>query len=338
MIHISRFDESFSVTSMNPTTKRNMKLTALGATALALTFFVVRPLIGADGKPNGHGHDRPTASALWQKAADLQKKLSAEEKARLLNNTEMRGPRGEGFGGKGGFRPEHADPLGAILTADQKSKVDAIRSSYKSRFEALEASRKSNSITDDAFRTQMKSLHESMRSEVESVLTVEQKAKMEEMRKSHEGMDRGMRGGRGEGMDRGMRGEDRPIGPPGRPGFDPAQERDAMATALGLTADQKSAIEKLMIAHRAEVEAAMKNSNGNREEMRGTMEAMRTKHQAAFAAILNPTQLEIVKIHDALMRHGAGCGPHMKGDRRPEGETSPQTPSSTPKPGNANIE
>jgi hypothetical protein len=230
-------------------------------------------------------------------------------------------------------------PLENILTAEQKTRVQAIQASYKAKFDALMTSRNNGTITEEQFHEQARPLHESMKKEIDAVLTAEQKTQLEQMRPQGDGRrgdgDRGPRGPEGMG--------DRPFGPrtPADAEAHERAERDAMATALGLSDAQKSAVERLFTTHRTEAEALMQKlraDGADREAARTQMEVLREKHLAALARILTPTQMEIVKIHDAIGRHRGGHGhPHHRPDDR---GASPGTaaPENQSRPGDASIE
>lgn len=67
------------------------------------------------------------------------------------------------------------------LTTDQQAKVTQIRASYKTKFEAL---RNDNTLSQDQKRTKMHELMQQQQTEIKSVLTKEQVAKMQSLRKN----------------------------------------------------------------------------------------------------------------------------------------------------------
>ena len=352
----------FIVNKQRNMMKRNTRLAIWGLSGIAVTTALLIPAIGADrGDSTGKGTGTAVRGAgdkgergrgpgsLWQKAAELQKTLSAEEKARLLSRADAPygggpgdrpdGPPREGMRGMGpkGMGPKGMGPLEKILTAEQKTRVEAIQSTYKAKFEALASSRGNGTITEEQFREQARPLHEAMKREIDAVLTAGQKAQLDTMRTE----GRGGRGHGGPGGEKGM--GDKPFGPrtPADAAAHETAEREAMATALGLSDAQKSSVEKLFAAHRTEAGALMeklKADGVDREAARTQMQALREKHMAALAAVLNATQMEIVKIHDAIGHHRGGHGHRHGGpdDRGANpGTTSPGNPT---RPGGATIE
>lgn len=302
------------------------KLTIAGVAGVALVAATLTTAIGANRDNNGERrHGRGAPGELWQKAAELQKTLTAEQKAQLLAapNPAMHGMRGNHPDGPPMMGKRGHDPMAALnLSDDQKSAIDAIRESYKTKFESLGERRRSGAITDEQFRTQAEALHTSMKNEVDAKLTSDQKATLEKMH-----LD-GPHGGPG------MRG-DRPDGPP--PGIrdrGSAPDGDAMAAALGLSAEQKTAVQALFEKHHTEIQALMEKFRSDKtdpQSMHSQMETLRQQHLAALDQILDDRQMEIVKIHDALMHkggHRGGCH-GGKPEGAPQGRTQQNAPNSS---------
>jgi Spy/CpxP family protein refolding chaperone len=134
---------------------------------------------------------------------------------------------------RGGMRANPFDSLN--LTADQQSRIQAIRQQFESQTASLrqqaqtlrEQMRTARQNNDQAtiaslrqqeqtLRQQMSTYQQQMRSQIEQVLTAEQKARLEAMRQQHgkgemggrggrrgghcDGDGGGQKGGRGEGM------------------------------------------------------------------------------------------------------------------------------------------
>lgn len=139
-----------------------------------------------------------SANAFAQQSQPPAGKADAEEKPR--------GPEGRGgFGHHGMFGILHE----LNLTDDQKQQVQAIIQRYdestkaqREELQQLREKRKQGTFTaeDEArARELQKQLHESMKSafaEVEAILTPEQKARLDELKKKHE-QNQGQRGHEG---------------------------------------------------------------------------------------------------------------------------------------------
>ncbi|MEP7218649.1 MAG: hypothetical protein ABI876_07010 [Bacteroidota bacterium] len=94
----------------------------------------------------------------------------------------------------------------------------------------------------------------------------------------------------------------------------------AMGTALGLTDAQQTALYSLRVQQHAQVdslEALLKAGTIDQATFRAEMDKLRAARDAALATILDAKQLEILKIHDALVVRLHGPGGHGGRDGRP---------------------
>jgi polyhydroxyalkanoate synthesis regulator phasin len=248
-----------------------------------------------------HGDAQHEPGFLWPVAADLQQRLTDEQKQRLFDKAAA-GPgegtgqgfgqrfqhqSGSGFGGQGGF--QHQDrrggdgfgPLADILTDAQKEQAQTIRESVRAELEALKASVAAGEITAEEARATMQELRESVREQIEALLTDEQKAELEALRAERE-------------AEREARRE---------------EARLVRNDVLGLDADEAAAFDAISEGNRATAEALreqVRNGEITRDEAHAAMLTLRDERNTQLAAMLDETQLEIVQIHDALqmrMRH-----------------------------------
>jgi Spy/CpxP family protein refolding chaperone len=83
------------------------------------------------------------------------------------------------------------------LTDDQKAKILPILQDTHTQSQSL---RKDTSLSLEDRRAKMRELHEKSMTQIRGLLTAEQQAKMDEMKKHHEGMGRGKGMGHGTGM------------------------------------------------------------------------------------------------------------------------------------------
>ena len=252
---------------------------------------------------------------LWTVAADLQQRLTDEQKQRLFDKAaagpgEGTGQRfgqrfqhqsGSGFGGQGSFQHQGRrggdgfGPLADILTDEQKEQAQAIRESVRAELEALKAAVNAGEITAEEARATMQELRESVREQIEALLTDEQKAELEALKAERE-------------AEREARRE---------------EARLVRNYVLGLDADEAAAFDAISEGNRATAEALReqdRNGEITRDEAYAVMLTLRDERNTQLAAMLDETQLEIVQLHDALqmrMRHhglrGQGSG---QGGRR----------------------
>lgn len=226
---------------------------------------------------------------LWRVAADLQERLDDEEKERLFAAAESRPPRRPQAGRRDrAFRDRQpgrhagflADSLN--LTDEQKAGIASIRETYRDRFQELARARREGTVPPDDARARMQELRDTMRAEVEALLTDEQKAQLA--------------GRRAQARDRF---DERRVR---REAFR-EEARAVRIEVLGLTAEQQEALEALREAQRAErqeLRGSFRSGNAGRGEQGNAFRELRQARDAALADILTPEQLEIVKIHDAL--------------------------------------
>jgi hypothetical protein len=162
--------------------------------------------------------------------------------------------------------------------------------------------------------------------ELETTLTAEQKARLLSMQPPTPHGEfpdsMGMRDGcRGDSSHPGRPGMGpHPDGPPSQAMLD--SEFAAMTRALGLSESQQGAMKDLFESQRAAMDSLMEKIKAGTIDPATAHDAMDQLHQdrdTALAAILDSTQLEIFKIHEALMMRmgppggpGHGPGPHRR--------------------------
>lgn len=261
------------------------------------------------GVMEDHAHDMKEPGFLWYVAAAMQDTLSDEQKQRLFDlvdqwsgNGRLGKPKHGGPGGNG----HHGGGLGLIedlLTDDQKAALEDLRSQHRSEIEALIQAKRDGSISDEDFKDQMSAIRDAVKSEIDALLTDEQKAALEERQEEHKAEREALR-------------EERL-----------AAIRAAMADALGLTADQVTTFEELWASQQAareDIRAQIEDGSLTKEEAADALAALHETEQQAIEAILDETQYEIYLIHEALalrMRHrgfkgGRGGGPGGPGGSR----------------------
>ncbi len=250
-------------------------------------------------------HAGEEVGALWFVAAELQERLTEEQKASLFaraaeRRDAFRARRAEGAPGRlngkgrmrraGGFiRGALEGPLAERLTEEQQTAFDELRARHREAMRALIDRKREGTLAPEDFREQMRSLNESMKAEVGALLTDEQKAALEARREEGRQARRARAG----------------------------ERLEAMAEALELTPEQQAKLRELRETHRAAMKAFMEEARAgerDREEIRAALAEMRAAQRAGRAGVLTDRQEEIVRLHRILAakvmtkRRGAGEG------------------------------
>ena len=255
---------------------------------------------------------------LWTLAAELQATLTDEQKQRLFDRTSgdrgdlctsgRFGDMGEGPGGfglprPGGFLGGHGygsngggSCFSDVLTDEQQEAVDALRESFRAEFEARREAFRAGNLEQEAFREQLQALHDALAAEIDALLTDEQRDAIEACRAERQ-------------AEREAEREARRVA-----------DRAAMSAALGLTADEETAVFALLDAHKAEVEVLVGEFQDDLiscEDFQAALSDLKDAHDASLQDILDDTQWEIVLIHRALShrmrRHGQRRGGRFGG-------------------------
>ncbi|MFQ5569219.1 MAG: hypothetical protein ACE5G0_06065 [Rhodothermales bacterium] len=238
------------------------------------------------------GDNARSPGRLWTVAAELQKRLTEEQKARLFEMAAQRKARfaeqgrGRRFNQNGqnkprrlGHRrqgkPNHAGGLSAILTTEQQEQMKALRAAHQEQMKALMQARKDGSLSPEDFREQRKALQTKMKDDVQALLTDEQRAQLEQQREKMKARAAAFK----------------------------EAAAAAKAEALGLTGDQEATLEALQAEQKTQHQALIEQARAgtlDREAIKAQLQKLREAHQAAMAEILTPEQLEIIKIHNIL--------------------------------------
>ena len=233
------------------------------------------------GKRGGHRKD---PGFLWKVAAEMQGKLSQEEKDRLfawMDNHAVpflhapekdahHGPKGD----KGGmdFRL-----LFTVLDADQQEALKGILDSYRVQMEDVWSKMKDGSMDEATGKAELEALELAMKTEVESLLSDDQKAQLEAMLAE---MKDKMEASKNA-------------------------EYDAMVAALSMTSDQESSLKAINQQHNEAVKAlleAAKNAGKDvdRLELGEKIKALMMDRNTSLEALFTDQQLDIVKVLKTL--------------------------------------
>ncbi len=234
------------------------------------------------GKRGGHRKD---PGFLWKVAAEMQGKLSQEEKDRLfawMDNHAvpfLHAPEKDAHHGpkwdKGGmdFRL-----LFAVLDADQQEALKGILDSYRVQMEDVWSKMKDGSMDEATGKAELEALELAMKTEVESLLSDDQKAQLEAMLAE---MKDKMEASKNA-------------------------EYDAMVAALSMTSDQESSLKAINQQHNEAVKAlleAAKNAGKDidRLELGEKIKALMMDRNTSLEALFTDQQLDIVKVHMSLV-------------------------------------
>ena len=252
---------------------------------------------------NRHGKDgkhRRDPAFLWKVSAEMQGKLSNEEKERLFgwmddNNVpylygggmDAKARRGPG-GDKGGM---DLRAVFTVLNEAQRDSFKSIMDSYKSQMEEVMKKAKDGTIDREAAKAELEALEATMRAEIEALLTDEQRQKLEDMQADMKQKMEEMR----------------------------QAAHDAMVDALEMTADQESGLETInnesAQAQKALMDKAKAEEMG-KEDLHEAIKQLIIDRNSKIEALLSDKQIEIIKIYTALgMQYSKHCG-DKRGDKR----------------------
>jgi hypothetical protein len=251
---------------------------------------------------NRHGKDgkhRRDPAFLWKVAAEMQKKLSSEEKDRLLgwmddNNVPYLyggGMDAKARGGPGGDKDGmDIRAVFTVLDEAQRESLKSIMDSYKGQMEEVMKKAKDGTIDRGAAKAELEALEAAMRAEIEALLTDEQRQKLEDMRAEMKQKMEGMR----------------------------QAAHDAMVSALEMTSDQGFGLEIINNesgeAQKALIEKA-KAEDMSREDLKDALKQLIADRNSKIEALFSEKQIEIIKIYTALgMQYSKHCG-DKRGDK-----------------------
>ena len=251
---------------------------------------------------NRHGKDgkhRRDPAFLWKVAAEMQKKLTSEEKDRLLgwmddNNVPYLyggGMDAKARGGPGGDKDGmDIRAVFTVLDEAQRESLKSIMDSYKGQMEEVMKKAKDGTIDREAAKAELEALEAAMRAEIEALLTDEQRQKLEDMRADMKQKMEGMR----------------------------QAAHDAMVSALEMTSDQGSGLEIINNesgeAQKALIEKA-KAEDMSREDLKDALKQLIADRNSKIEALFSEKQIEIIKIYTALgMQYSKHCG-DKRGDK-----------------------
>jgi Spy/CpxP family protein refolding chaperone len=179
------------------------------------------------------------------------------------------------------------------LTADQQAKMKQIMQQDHASMKAI---RDDQSLTKEQRQAKMQSLHESMKKDVDAILTPEQRQKMVTLHAQHGGE----------------------MG--GNPG-------DRIAKKLNLSADQKTKVENIMESTHQQMSAIREDQSLSQPDKQAKIKQLHESTKSQVNALLTPDQQQkFAKMHDGMGPGGhKGHGHHKGGPDGQEGQGA-QTP------------
>lgn len=171
--------------------------------------------------------------------------------------SQAQGPGPGGGVNPGRFVDRMAQQLN--LTEEQKSRVQSYLEDQRSQMQVL---RNDTTLTRDQRAERMREITQQTRDKIQSILTVEQKQKAEDLRK--------------QARDRMQE----------RAG----QQFDRMARLLDLTPEQKTQMQSVLDSQRTQLQALRDNAALTPEQRRQQAQAIRQQTSNNIRSLLNPTQ------------------------------------------------
>ena len=253
------------------------------------------------------GKHRSDPAFLWKVSAEMQSKLSDEEKYKLFgwmddNSTPYlfaadMGPKSSRGPKDGDKDKKHLDirMLFTILDEAQEISLKAIMESYKTKMDEVMKKAKDGTLDRDSAKAELEALEVAMHTEIEALLTDEQKQKLEDL---HVEMKQKME-------------EMRQAG------------HDAMVNALSMTSLQEDGLTSINKETNEAQKALMEKAKAeemSRDDMHEALKALFAERNSKIDALFDDTQMEIIKIYTALvMQYSKHCGDRKKdgtGDKR----------------------
>ncbi len=253
---------------------------------------------GKDGK---HRHD---PGFLWKVAAEMQGKLSDEEKTRLFkwmdeNSVPYLFGGGMDHKGHGGPKGDKGDAdlrmIYKMLTDDQKAALEEIMESYGKQMRAIMEEVKAGTKDKDTAETELEALHEAMKADIDDLLTDEQKQKLEELQAE---MKQKMEEAR-------------------------QAAHQAMVDVLEMTSDQDAGLKTINEETNEAVKVYLqqsKDSGLDRKEVHEGLKSIMADRNAKIEALFTEKQTEIIKIFTVLgMQYDRHCGNKGKDGKKGDG-------------------
>jgi hypothetical protein len=231
---------------------------------------------------HGRGGKHREPGFLWKIAGELAVTLTDEEKARLFEKMDEKDiplfgdNKKRGAKSKGGKKGKNDfGGIVRVLTDGQKVTFKAIMAAYEEKFKAIHSQIDDGSLTKEDAGVEMKALRETMKAEIDALLTDEQKTQLEQNKADRKA---------------------------DREAYHDSSKA-VMVDVLVLSADQVSLFDTINSEARDAAKALFeqaKNGDLDRESLRAALKNLFTEENDKLEALFTDGQLEIIKIHKAL--------------------------------------
>jgi protein CpxP len=226
----------------------------------------------------------------------------------IIQRAAAQGPPPEQGDGRPGMGDRLAQELG--LTADQQTKMRQVMEQNRAQMKAL---RDDQSLSQEDRMAKMRALRQAEKTQMDAILTPEQKQKMESMRENHPG---------GPGMGHGEGG----MGPGG---MNPGEH---LAKELNLTQDQQSKVSAIFKQNEQQMRAIHDDKSLSPEDRHAKMQQIHESMKSQMNGVLTSEQQQ--KFAQLQKEHGPGRGEFgghgPGGRRRPGGQDGQQAPPPPP--------
>ena len=173
------------------------------------------------------------------------------------------------------------------LSADQKTRIQAINEAYRKQLTELKGQ---TNITVAEAKSRREALQTKHRADLQAVLTAEQRAQVETMRKEGQAKGKKAEFKRGEGFKKdstgfGKRGDHQGM----RQGRDGMQK---MQQELNLSADQQAQMAKLREEFKTKSQGIRNNTSLSQEQKKEQFKSLAQEHRSQVKSILTKEQQE----------------------------------------------
>lgn len=161
------------------------------------------------------------------------------------------------------------------LTADQQTKVQALRESFRKQMEDL----RSQNLSDDDRRTKMQALREQQRTQMDAILTPDQKTQLDKLRSE-----------RREQM--GNQRNDDSTGRHNRQSFNNRKGGRNMQKELNLTYDQQAKIKNIRADFKSKAETVRNDQSLTQDQKRAKFRELMQQQRDQMKTVLTKEQLD----------------------------------------------